>query len=308
MRTSGVSVQTPLAGSAIGSMRETQAAHESQASVSPSDRVVLYPPWLIHYLFKTRSIIVTPHGELLGDQQRVKDYEAALSDLQYRFEEQVKELRQVRAERDAALNTKSNLDRQREARLSELTSLREERNGLQTLLGAAQTALQSSSIPEIAELAKTKASLREVTRERDRLEKRLTSITHDFDFTRQQYQAASTAAAEASSEVNTLQEAAVLLTERASGEAAKARSLTANDADSQHLARIRQLERLLKEREEILARKEEELRANSRAKGVVTHPGSVPRSPRRVISRASSPNVPPHPVQLPGTPLRYGLN
>jgi hypothetical protein len=141
----------------------------------------------------------------------------------------------------------------------------------------------------------------------------------DFEFTRAQYQAASTAAAESSAEVASLKEQVAILRGQASGEAVKLRAQTAASGEQMHLQRIRELELTLADREEQWHRKDEELRMQARGRGVTTRAGSVPKSPSlrasQPLSRATSPNVAVGSTsaamlgsKLLGHPLRYGLD
>ena len=214
--------------------------------------------------------------------RRLEEHVQALGDLQYRFEEQVEVVRNLRAERNGAVAALTQAERRRDAAVTEVGKLKEERTSLQEELSAARSALERSSVPEVVELEKARAEARKAMAENQQMEHRLQSMTRDFDFTRAQYQQASTVAAEAMSELSTLREENKVLQRKASGEAMKVRQMSAAAGEERNLNRIRELESKLADREEMLWRKGEEARTNNngRGKGVSTRASSVPRSPR----------------------------
>jgi hypothetical protein len=77
---------------------------------------------------------------------------------------------------------------------------------------------------------------------------------------------------------------------KASGEAAKLRQMAISTENERQSRRILELEATLKERNEYIRRKEEEVRSQARGKGAMMRAGSTPKSPRP--SRAGSPNPP----------------
>jgi len=81
-----------------------------------------------------------------------------------------------------------------------VASLINDRQRLETEVKEARSALIVSSNPGIAELGRLREETRIVTQQREALQKKNESLTKDFDFTRQQYQQASTSAVELASE------------------------------------------------------------------------------------------------------------
>jgi chromosome segregation ATPase len=249
----------------------------------------------------------------------VDKHVGALTDLQYRFEEQVEEIRKLRMERDAAVASTADMERQHNLRVAELDQMKETRARLESELSMYRDALRDGPTNDQTAFLKAKEEALEALAEKATLEKRIASMTGDFEFTRTQYQAASTAAAEASAEVSSLKEQVASLQVQASGEAVKLRALTAASGEQIHLDRIRELELILADREAHLHRKEEELRLQPKGRGVTTRAGSVPKSPSlraaKPQSRATSPNVAVGSTsantvdsKLLGPPLRYGLD
>ncbi|KAI9707765.1 MAG: hypothetical protein M1836_000727 [Candelina mexicana] len=239
-------------------------------------------------------------------ETRLREHVDALTDLQFRFEDQSKEMVAIRGERDDAIIATAATSRRLEKITADTAKLKEGRDNLEAELVDARAALLNST-PEIAELEKARAEHRRAVVDRTKLENRVQSMTKELEFTRTQYQTASTAAAEASMEVVTLREKNAVLERKASGESVKLRQINSSKDIDMHLARIRELEQILESREELLKRKDEELKAQTRQRGLGTRASSVPRSPMP-HSRASSPASAFVSTSMGrgGHPLRYG--
>lgn len=225
-----------------------------------------------------------------GLQSRLQEISNDLSLLQDRNEELTAERANLKHEKDDLITAAATIEKKLASRATEIADLKEERKGLKAELEEARNALKGSVVPEIAELEKAKEEARAAVQERDSLQKKIASLKQDFEFTRQQYQQASTAAAESSNRNTELEAENVELRKKASGEATRAKEITVKNAHVIHEKRIQQLEAMLEERDELL-------RKRDRGRGVQTRSGSVqPRSPRpgnsRAGSRAGSPMAP----------------
>jgi chromosome segregation ATPase len=171
---------------------------------------------------------------------------------------------------------------------AEILKQKEGRASVEALLKQARADLIGSSRPGVAELAKAREEARKEMIERRHLEQKVESMTRELDFFRAQYQEASSAAAEAGAEVHILRDEIEILKKKASGEAVKLRQMAISTENERHSRRILELEATLKERDEHLRRKEEEMKSQARGKGVVMRASSAPKSPKP--SRAGSPN------------------
>jgi len=225
---------------------------------------------------------------ITNTQQRLQEHIDALSTLQFRYESRTTDLHKLRAERDAAAVATTQAQRRCETQGADIARLKEQQQALEGELKDVRIAFESSTVPEVATLEKAKAEARQLAADKAQLEKRSLSLTKDFEFTRQQYQHASTAAAENASALTDLQSEVSALKQQASGEAARLRKLNISNESQVHLERAKQLEATLEEREELLRKKDEELREMKRGRGLATRASSAPRSPR-LGSRASSP-------------------
>lgn len=187
----------------------------------------------------------------------VSDCNVSLSQSRDEYEELAREYRKLRVELDGSKRTTEQLEHRRDEERQELSRLRETHGQLERDLEEARTALRSSAVPEIAELEEARAAARRESAERARLEKRLESTMRDFEFTRTQYQSASTAAAESTIELTTMRGKFEVLERRANGEALELRRLNFAAQAERYNRELATLKRMLEDREAVLRRKED---------------------------------------------------
>ena len=227
-------------------------------------------------------------GQIKKNFGYLREHVAALTGLQDRYEKQGRTLNSVCQERDALTAAATASERKREANAAEIASLKELHARLESDLKQARDMLSGSTAPGVADLERANAEVRRLQVENTGYEKKIASLKKDFDFTRSAYQTASTSAAESATEINNLQNEIAILRNKASTNAielAERNKRTENDAMARHISR---LESTLADREELLRRKEEELKELKRGRGMGTRGSSVlPGSPRG--SRGASP-------------------
>ena len=187
----------------------------------------------------------------------VSDCNVSLTQSRDEHEDLVREYRKLRVELDGAKRTAEQLEHRRDEERQELSRLRETQGQLERDLEEARTALRSSTVPEIAELEEARTTARRESAERVRLEKRLESTMRDFEFTRTQYQSASTAAAESTVELTTMSAKFEVLERRANGEALELRQLNFAAQAERYNRELATLKRMLEDREAVLRRKED---------------------------------------------------
>ncbi|MCJ1286065.1 hypothetical protein MMC26_005407 [Xylographa opegraphella] len=233
-----------------------------------------------------------------GHKQQIQERMESLSELQRRYEERDTEYHALRHEKEELIAAGLSAERKREALIVENARLKEERQALDAELRGARESLGSSAIPQVAEVESLRSHLRALAQDKATLERRTTSMAADFDFTRQQYQLASSSAAGSAMRVTELEAEVAVLRQRASGEAVKLRQATVADA----------LERQGDENEKLAAENadlRELLRKKERGKGVTTRTGSVaPKSPRLGNSPARSRAGSRAPGSRPASPVR----
>ena len=208
---------------------------------------------------------------------------ASLSSLQQRYEKQRLQLRAYTKENSSLKANEAAIETKRERFATENVSLRDQRATLQTELAAARAQLAAGEAgPLSADLEDARAKVASLERERDSAVKANDISKRDFEFTRQQYQNASTAAAEHAATISELEAKIVLLEKDASEERRRIKEMNIKEEVRQERARVERLEGELRMKDKVLQRKEEELAAarNGR-RGVQTRASSVqPGSPR----------------------------
>ncbi|MCJ1434337.1 hypothetical protein MMC27_003704 [Xylographa pallens] len=234
-------------------------------------------------------------------EQQIQERMESLSELQRRYEERDAEYHALRHEKEDIIAAGITAERKREALIVEISKVKEERKVLDEELKGLRESLGSSTIPQVAELETLRSQMRSLNQDKAMLERKTKSMAADFEFTRQQYQLASSSAAGSAMRVTELEAENAVLRQKASGEAMKLRQATLDHA----------LESQSQENEKLAAENadlRELLRKKERGKGVTTRTGSVaPKSPRLGNSPARSRAGSRAPGSRPGSPVRSFL-
>jgi chromosome segregation ATPase len=222
---------------------------------------------------------------------------AAFSRLETRFLEADRARYDLTSERNEAVAALTKVEVKFEKTKETIAQLRAEKEAALTEAESNRQTLLSSSIPEQKQLGEALQATLEAKEKAATLEKRIASLQQTFDFTKEQYQHASLAAAEATSELQVAQarieelEAAGpnTIAQTSLAEAQKKLRETNNEADvEQYELKIKRLEMEVESKDASLSRLHEKLADLSNARrGVSTRASSVPRSPRG--SRAGTP-------------------
>ena len=213
-------------------------------------------------------------AKLEDKERQIVEHMNALDDLQTRSEKVNRKHNRLRYEHNDLIKSAGTVEH-KNGSLTEINNkLKEDNVRLERELAATREKLEQSSIPEIAEFEKLRAEKEQLKEKAEAQERKINSLTQDFEFTRQQYQNASSAAAELASKNSDLEVEVQSLRRKASEEAAKLRTISNKIEVEQHLAMIDQLQREVEELKD-------QARAKHRGRGMVTRTGSVaPRSPR----------------------------
>ncbi len=228
----------------------------------------------------------------------------ALNDLQDRFEAQSAQLRAVRHERDEVVRLHASATAKNEAQSTNIGNLKSESD---TLRGLIESLRQTLMIPP-EETAQVEA-LRQAAVEKKKAEERYARLEQDFNFVKDQYQSASGAAADLAAQNKNLTSDLAQATRRASGEAARLRQMHLDKRAQAFADRTKMLEAMLRDREDLLRKKEEEIKVLRGRGALGTRSTSVPRSPRvgpNSGSRGASPVVGGQGSRLAMHPLRNG--
>jgi chromosome segregation ATPase len=246
------------------------------------------------------SRIAALEAEVEDKDKRLQGYANDLGTLQTRYELRTAEYRNVCGEKQDLIADVSVARRRSESLASENTKLKETVHQRQEELRQCRQRLAESAIPGIAQVEQLEAKNRSLDQETESLRKKVKSLEEVFEFTRKEYQGASTAAAENASRMAELERENQGLRKKAAGEAAKLRQINDSQEREMYLQQVSRMKVELDELQDLLRRKE-------RGRGMTTRTGSVaPKSPRPgspVGSRAGSRAAP----SRPGSPTRSFL-
>lgn len=228
--------------------------------------------------------------DLLASKERqLEEIKLSLGNLQTRYETRMKLSHKLRRDNQKLQMEKEDIEKRHEKIAADSTGLKEQYAHLRGELQEAREALKAGG-GSVAEMEVAKEEVRRLTEKNASLEKSYANMRKDFEFTRSQYQEASTAAAESANHVRELEAQSTDLKREASDEKRRLKELNYKADLERHLARVLELELILKNRDTMLQRKEEELKAVKKSRGVATRGSSVqPGSPRPTGSRAGSP-------------------
>lgn len=222
-------------------------------------------------------------------QGRLKIMEADFSTFQHRHEAKHNLLHETRKDLERALEAAKKSDARIERQKDEISKLKEERAALQKDLNDARDTIKSGGGLE-ADLENAREEVRKLTKENSGFQRSLQQDRSQAEYMRQQYQNASTSAAQSAMEVRQLEEQVEELEKKANGEATKLKALRLKNDEQTHLTRIEELEAIVASRNEILTRKEEEIRELRKNRPSTRATSMQPRSPKcGPSSRSSSP-------------------
>ncbi|KAJ5795214.1 Histone deacetylase complex subunit 2/3 [Penicillium paradoxum] len=245
-------------------------------------------------LIQMKNIHLAEKGRLkaalVRANSRCKELEKALGDLQHRYESRTNDLHATRKERDRATETKTSIEQRVEKQKETISSLKEERTELKNELDEARRTLKGGG-DSSAELETAREEVRRLTKENSNLERKAEFEKNQSEYIREQYQTASTAAAQAGTETRRLTAENETLKRKANSNITQLHELHMKDDNARHLARIEELEAVLATRDEFLRRKEDELREIRKNRPSTRSTSTQPRSPKWANSRPTSPGV-----------------
>ncbi|KAI9729671.1 MAG: hypothetical protein M1818_008424 [Claussenomyces sp. TS43310] len=220
-------------------------------------------------------------------ESHLEDRVSAIRKIQPKYQETLNERAKFQAERDAAIAQAKLMTERMETRLGDIAKLKEEKVTLMRELSELQNLITSSAIPEIVELERLREEVKHSKAEKEKIEKRMGSLSRDFEFTRDSYQKASTSAVDLANELTEARLEISILQRKADENSLRIAEIQRDSELQQKGERISELELLLADREMELWRKGEELKAKTNGRRE-TRGTSVPRSPH-LVSGAMSP-------------------
>jgi chromosome segregation ATPase len=229
--------------------------------------------------------------ELSHTQARLQEFETALGILQHRYESRTKELHLTRQERDRLSEGKTSTEQRVEKQREDISKLKEERSQLKAELEGARQELKTGG-GSLAELETAREEIRRLNSERASLERKAEYEKNQAEYTREQYQTASNVAAQAGNELRQVREENEALTRKVQGNAVQLREMNIKNDAKRHLSRINELELILASRDDLLRKKEDDLREIRKNRPSTRSTSTQPRSPKWAnSSRPTSPGV-----------------
>ena len=195
--------------------------------------------------------------------------------------------------------------------MNENTNHKEKRKTLEQELQIARTALLASPISATAELETVKAEQRQYQADNAALEKKLEYAKSEVELMRKVYQDASNSVVDCESRITRLEAENKILQTKASTTAIDLAIISQRNENTAIRNLNSGLESKLKHTEDVLKRKEEEIRELRRGRGMGTRgtsvkPGSSPRGSRGVSPVAGETMLRTASKGL-GSALRYGV-
>ena len=195
--------------------------------------------------------------------------------------------------------------------MNENTNHKDKRKTLEQELQIARAALLASPVSATVELETVKAERRQYQADKTALEKKLESAKSEVELVRKVYQDASNSAVESESRISRLEDENKILQTKASATAVDLAIISQRNENTviRNLSSV--LESKLKHTEDVLKRKEEEIRELRRGRGMGTRgtsvkPGGSPRGSRGVSPVAGESMLRTSSKGL-GSGLRYGV-
>ncbi|KAF9887287.1 hypothetical protein FE257_010282 [Aspergillus nanangensis] len=247
--------------------------------------------------------------QALSDAQScLRDRETILSSLQHRYETRTKDLHKIRQERDRLADSKSASEQRIEKQKDDISKLKDERTRLRHELEGAREELKAGG-GNAAELEAVREEVRRLSKETASLERKAEYESRQAEYTREQYQTASNVAAQSGNEVRQLREENETLKRKVAIDTSRLREINIKNDEARHLARVAELETALSSRDDLLRKKEDELREIRKNRPSTRSTSTQPRSPKwnAANSRPTSPgfgnNGSSHPGR--GSALRF---
>jgi chromosome segregation ATPase len=229
-------------------------------------------------------------NELIETRAQLQEFKKALSDLQHRYESRTKDLHQTRQLCERLTEGKTSMEQRVETQRENLSKIKDERTKLKQELEEARQELKNGG-GTLAELETAREEIRRLTKENASLERKAEYSQNQAEYVREQYQTASTVAAQAGNEARQLQEENEALTKKVEGNLVQLREINKKSDQARHIARIEELEITLAALDEMLRKKEEELREIRKNRPSTRSTSTQPRSPKWAGSRPTSPGV-----------------
>lgn len=258
-----------------GTTKKKSTSRPSQAlKTSTVDSVTAKPDTIIQQL----------RSELAESRSSLTRYQSEFARLQHRYETKHNDYHKMRQSLNASLDSNKRLEHELQRLKQDNAALRDERVGLRNDLEALKEIKKSEDQMQ-RDLIEAKEEAAKLQKENASLKRQTDQERSQAEYTRIQYQNASSAAAKAAMENKQLEDRIKLLQDQMAGRALELKQMRLNNNEKVHLARIAELEALLDSRERMLGIREEELRELKKNRPSTRATSIQPRS----VARSHSP-------------------
>ncbi|CAG8227477.1 unnamed protein product [Penicillium salamii] len=275
----------------VGTQEDSQLTESTKPPSQTLDRDLQS---LEKNLIQMKATHSTEKDELQAELNQAKtrwhELEKTLGTLQHRYETRTNEFHKTRQERDHLTASKSTNEERVEKQRDIISKLKEERLELNSQLDESRKALKDGG-GTTAEMEMLRDEIRRLKSENESLVHKADFEKRQSEYTREQYQTASTAAAQSGTENRLLVAENEALKRRVDGNMVRLHEINTQNASARHTARIEELEITLAARDEFLRKKEEELREIRKNRPSTRSTSTQPRSPKWANSRPTSPGV-----------------
>ncbi|GAB7360655.1 hypothetical protein MBLNU230_g0534t1 [Neophaeotheca triangularis] len=215
-------------------------------------------------------------------QDRLDEHVKAMSELQYRHEDQRNEMVEACTDRDNITESAARAMNRVQEQDEVLKALRIERNELKTKLLEADERLLSHSVPERAELEALRIAKDKAQAETERLQTRLESANGELEYMRTMYQDTSSKAQALAQQNGQLENELAIAQNKATGTQVALKQMSQDTLTKRLRAENKKLAAAIANREAGLKTRDEEIaRLKEASRGRMgTRATSVPRSPR----------------------------
>ncbi|KAI5285733.1 hypothetical protein KEM54_000333 [Ascosphaera aggregata] len=218
-------------------------------------------------------------AELAENRAFLKALQTDFAKLQYRYETKHNSYHKMRQNLEKSLRNTKRLEDELQRLKQDNAALRDERVKLRGQYEELRDTKKSES--EMANaLIEAKEATITLQKENASLKRQTEQERAQAEYTRIQYQNASSAAAQSALENRQLEDKIGQLQEQAEGRAVQLKQMRMNDNEKTHLARIAELEMLLDTRDRILSSREEELHELKKNRPSTRATSNQPRSTR----------------------------
>jgi len=249
-------------------------------------------------------------SRLSTTEANLREYIVKLQEVQSRFEDQTKEIYNFRRLLEQEQKRVEYYKKREETTVEKLSTTKEAHDVLKAQIAELSSKLASSEIPAVVEIETARQGAVSAREAREKAQRQLKARDEELAYTREQYQKASSSAAELGEQNTEFVRQVGVLTKKADEVKVELRRMAVDEQTRRTVQENERLKQMLKARDELLEVKEREIKTMRQGRGVAGGTrAATPRSPnpgaRGAGSRAASP-MPAHGVDRIGALRQAG--